>query len=83
MYLLIEPQQFPPRLQGLAHLAVAAASRTSGLPIGPDGEIDGPVESGSHEVARAVDHLLNAVYSDAALPPELAMFLRELLKHLD
>lgn len=82
MYLLIEPEQFPVDLRELAGLAAVAASKASGLPLGSEGEVDGPLDPGDHEVAQAVDYLLNAVYSGKTVPPELTKFLRAVLEHL-
>jgi len=82
MYILIEPADFPDCFQNLARLAVAAVAAETGLPVGPEGEIDGPVDGDAVRVVQIVEHLLDLVYDDGAVPGPLSAFLAAVLADL-
>jgi hypothetical protein len=84
MYILIEPAQFPDDLQYLAQLAVSVIAEATRLPIGDDGQIDGPVDD-SHDrrVVRVTEGLLDVVYDDGPVPEALLPFLRAVVARLE
>lgn len=83
MYILIEPSEMPDELQPLAHLAVSVAQQATGLPVGANGEIDGPVdESCDRRTVRIAEDLLDLIYDGDRVPAELAAFLRAACDHL-
>ena len=84
MYILIEPAQFPDDLHFLAQLAVSVVAEVTRLPIGGDGQIDGPVDdSDDRRVVRVTEGLLDVVSDDGPVPEALLLFLRAVVARLE